>query len=167
MEINRSAILVYKKNHLRSSREEGRTSALRPFQGGSVGTRCRWCVGFQRWWCVWPLGRGSRRPSEGSPEPDPWQLGCAREPSMCACRSAPAARLLGSHLKKRKRCIGNHRILFLIVIFRNQVPFLPASKQYIERLGRVQPSSGMSSFRGSRSLSPYSSNTGFILSNPA
>uniref|UniRef100_A0A2M4C8V9 Putative secreted protein n=1 Tax=Anopheles marajoara TaxID=58244 RepID=A0A2M4C8V9_9DIPT len=42
----------------------------------------------------------------------------------------------------------------------------PASKQNMLLFGRVQPSSGMSSFSGNRSFSPYSANTGFIRSNP-
>lgn len=43
---------------------------------------------------------------------------------------------------------------------------LPASKQYIDRFGRVHPSSGISNFSGNKSLRPYSENTGFIRSNP-
>lgn len=43
---------------------------------------------------------------------------------------------------------------------------LPASKQYIDRFGRVHPSSGISNFSGNRSLRPYSEKTGFIRNNP-
>lgn len=43
---------------------------------------------------------------------------------------------------------------------------LPASKQYIDLFGRVQPSSGISNFSGNRSLRPYSEKTGFIRNNP-
>lgn len=43
---------------------------------------------------------------------------------------------------------------------------LPASKQYMDRFGRVHPSSGISNFSGNRSLRPYSEKTGFIRNNP-